>query len=132
TYERTVAFLDDNPGLQTWDDFADFLRARGKEEVPEEVLEYYRPHYERHQAYLRDCEAVRHWAETAFRTLQGKLGTSTASDPRAFRKLFASLAVQESCSTLLFAALDDNLTLARVRAYLRTPEEARDMLARLR
>jgi hypothetical protein len=128
TYEKTVALLEEHPELAAWEDFEVFLKAQGRDRVPEEVLGWYRQHRDRYLAYLEACERLRRWAVQACAELESQLGGRAGKDPAAFRKAFAALAVRRPCAPLLFSALDGRLDLARVRRLVRTPEEAAETL----
>ena len=56
TYARVVEMLDSHPEWRGWADMESHLRALGREQVPEEVLSFYREHYDAFAAYLADCE----------------------------------------------------------------------------
>jgi hypothetical protein len=124
TYDRTVELADSVDGLRSWEELEASLKGAGAEEVPEELLPYYREHYERFAAYLADCERLRQWAEEAAGRLEAELGGRASRDPREFRKAFAARAVSCPHTGLIFAALDSRLDLARVRSYAATPQEA--------
>jgi hypothetical protein len=128
TYERTVAILDANPQLASWPDLEAYLRGQGSESVPEELLPFYRRHYERFAAYLADCERLRDWAARTCAEVQARLGGREGQPPAAFRKAFAALATAYPCSGLLFTAFDGRLDLPRLRKVVRTPDEARRAL----
>jgi hypothetical protein len=130
TYDRTVELAGGAAGLHSWEEVEASLRAAGRAEVPEELLPYYREHYERFAAYLADCERLRQWADEAARRLEAELGGRAGRDPRAFRKAFAARAGGLPHAGLIFAALDGRLDLARVRAYAATPQEAARALRR--
>jgi hypothetical protein len=131
TYERTVAILDVHPQLVRWEDLRAHLQAEGTEQVPEEVLVFYRQHQERFQAYLAGCEQLLQWAQKTCRRLEEQLaGTAERGSP-AFRKAFAALATRQPHAGLLFAALDGRLDLARVRRYVPSAAEVRSVLADL-
>jgi hypothetical protein len=123
--------MDDNPHLRTWQEVEEHLRARGREAMPEEVLDYYRPHYERFAAYLDDCERLLQWAMQQHDELKRQLGGRDSEDPIAFRKRFATLATRYRLSMLLFAALDGRLDRERIRRLLRDPNQARQALSEL-
>jgi hypothetical protein len=124
TYDRTVGLAETEAGLRSWEEVEALLKGAGKEEVPEELLPYYREHYDRFAGYLADCERLRQWAEGAARTLEADLGGRASRDPREFRKAFAARAVSYPHAGLIFAALDGRLDVRRVRAYAPTPQEA--------
>jgi hypothetical protein len=123
TYERLVAIMDGNPHLATWPDVEAFLKAQGCEAVPEEVLTFYRPHYERFTAYLADCDRLREWATQMHNCLERQLG-GRSEDTAGYRKAFAALATRQLYPVLLFAALDGRLDRRRIRQIVRDPEEA--------
>jgi hypothetical protein len=128
TYDKTVALLEAQPQLDTWEAFQTYLEAQGRERVPEELLGFYRAHRERYLAYLADCERLRAWAARAVANLDARLGGRAGKEPAAYRKAFAALAAGRPHAGLLFATLDGRLDLARVRKLIRTPEEAREAL----
>ena len=128
TYERLVALVDANPHLETWPDVEAFLKAQGREAMPEEVLTFYRPQYERFTAYLADCDTLRRWASQVHDTLSQQLGDRCREDAAAYRKAFAALAIRYPYPALLFSTLDGRLDLARVRRIVRDPDEARRAL----
>ncbi len=129
TYERLVALMDANPNLESWADVEAFLKAQGPEEIPEEVLSFYRPHHDRFTAYLADCDSLRRWAAQVHDSLMQELGDQCRKDMAAYRKAFAALATRYPYPALLFSMLDGRLDRARVRRILRDPEEARRALA---
>jgi hypothetical protein len=131
TYDRTVGYLDANPHLTSWDEFEAFLKGLGREAVPEELLPFYRQHYELFRSYLAHCEQMRCWALGVHDELSARLGDREGKGPAAYRKAFAGLAGAYPHSGLIFAALDGRLDLARIRKYFRTAQEARDALAAL-
>jgi hypothetical protein len=127
TYDRLVALVDANPSLASWPDVEAFLKAQGRDAVPEEVLAFYRPHYERFAAYLADCDLLRECAAREFTKLEAQLGGRDGKEPAAYRKAFAALATTCQLPALLFAALDGRLDRALVRRLVRDPDEARRM-----
>jgi putative RNA ligase len=131
TYEKLVALLDDNPHLASWQDVQAFLRGMGREAVPEEVLDFYRPHYERFSAYLIDCERICQWAIEVHAKIDQQLGDQQNQEAAAYRKRFAALATRYSHAALLFAALDGRLDRARLRRLIRDPKQARQILSQL-
>lgn len=131
TYENLVAFMDENLRLKSWTDVEAFLRARGREAVPEEVLPFYRPHYERFAAYLADCERLCQWAMQTHDELDRQLGGRQNQDAAAYRKSFAALATRYRPAALLFAALDGRLDRQRLRRLIRDPKQARQILSEL-
>jgi hypothetical protein len=126
TYERTVEVLDAHPHLGCWAEVQEHLKRQGREAVPEEVLVYYREYYERFLAYRADCERLIAWAGDVHRRLADALRADAGLDPREYRKAFAALATRFPFSSLVFAALDGRLDLAKVRKHVRSPEEARE------
>jgi hypothetical protein len=129
TYEATVAMLDANPQLRGWGELEAHLKEQGRERVPEEVLAFYREHYERFCAYLADLERLRCWAEAACREIDASLGGPAGKDAASYRKAFAARATGSPLPGLLFAQLDGRLDLARLRQSVRSPQEARAALA---
>jgi hypothetical protein len=128
TYDNLAALMDDNPGLKSWEEVQTVLRARGREEMPEEILVLYRPHYERFLAYLADCERLRQWATQTHDELERQLGGCAGKDAKVYRKSFAALAKDYPHANLLFAALDGRLEGERMRRLIRDPDEARQAL----
>lgn len=133
TYARTVEMLDANPHWNGWSDLEAHLRGLGREQVPEEVLGFYREHYDAHAAYLGDCERLRGYAlELAERLLaEAKAEAGDPPAPRLLRKCFAARAVKLPLSALLFAAFDGRLDVAGVRQFARTPAEAREAVGKI-
>src|SRR5579884_1768631 len=131
TYEKLVALLDDNPHLTSWPDVEAFLRGLGREAVPEEVLDFYRPHYEHFSAYLADCERLCQWAMRVYAEIDQQLGGRQDQEAAAYRKRFAALATRYPHAALLFAALDGRLDRARLRRLIRDPKQARQILGHL-
>jgi hypothetical protein len=125
TYERTAELADARPDLTDWPEFEVYLKSLGRDQVPEEVLGYYRPHFERHRSYLADCERLLARALAECAALEEGLGGRTGRPPAEYRKAFAALATKRPLSGLLFAALDGRLDLARVRQAFRSAAEAR-------
>jgi hypothetical protein len=131
TYESLVAVMDANPRLTSWADVEAYLRARGREAVPEEVLAFYRPHYERFAAYLADCERLRQWAMQMHDQFDRQLGGRQGKDAAIYRKRFAALATRSRYANLLFATLDGRLDRDRIRRLIRDPGQARQALSDL-
>jgi hypothetical protein len=129
TYEKTVAILDAHPELVGWAELQAHLQTQGSEQVPEEVLPFYRQHHDRFRAYLADCNRLHQWATETVRTLEVRLSGVGERGSPAYRKAFAALAVGSPHSGLLFAALDGRLDLQRVRRHVPTAAEARAALA---
>jgi hypothetical protein len=129
TYERTVDLIDAHAHVRTWDDLRAVLQEQGRERVPEEVLGYYRQHWERFVAYLADLERLRLWGEQACKTVDQRIGGRAGREPGAYRKAFAAEAVKLPLSSLVFAALDGRLDLPRLRKIFRNEREAREALA---
>jgi len=129
TYDRTVEFLDANPHMRSWADLEGFLQEQGRDRVPEEVLGFYRQHYETFQAYLADLEQLQEWAGRVCAQIDAEIGGPAGKDAGAYRKAFAARATARPLSKLLFAHLDGRLDDARLRKSIRSPEEAREALA---
>ncbi|VTU00042.1 Uncharacterized protein OS=Rhizobium leguminosarum bv. phaseoli CCGM1 GN=RLPCCGM1_p0331 PE=4 SV=1: RNA_lig_T4_1 [Gemmataceae bacterium] len=134
TYPRTAELIDADPRFRDWANFEAHLRGLGREQVPEEVLEFYREHFDAHAAYLADCEVLREWGlEIASRLLaDAKAEAGAGADPRVLRKCFAARAVKFPLRPLLFAAFDNALDLAAVRKIAANPNEAREAVAKIR
>lgn len=126
TYERTVEMLDARTNIRTWDDFKAVLQEQGRDRVPEEVLLFYREHWERFQAYLADLERLHQWALAECDRIDASIGGKAGRSPGEYRKLFAARAVGLPYSGLLFAALDGRLDQERLRKAVRTDTEARE------
>jgi hypothetical protein len=133
TYARTVEMIAAHPEWTGWADCEAHLRAQGREQVPEEVLGFYREHYDAYTAYLADCDRLRAWAaEVAARLLaEAKAEAGDPAAPRLLRKCFAARAVKLPLKALLFAAFDGRLTIAAVREVVRTPDEAKEAVGML-
>lgn len=128
TYEATVAMLEEQR-LTTWPQLEAYLREQGRERVPEEVLAFYKEHFDRHADYLAARDRVLDWARRMYAEIVTQLGA--CEDAKAYRKNYAALASQRPHSGLLFAALDGQLDGARVRRVFREPQEALQALAEL-
>ena len=128
TYESLVALMSDNSHLESWQDVEAFLKAHGREEVPEEVLGFYQQHHERFTAYLADCERLRQWATQVHDEIDRQLGGRHDKDAATYRKSYAALATRYRHATLLFAALDGRLDRDRIRRLIRDAEQARQTL----
>jgi hypothetical protein len=130
TYERTVELIDAHPEATSWEGLRAVLQAEGKDRVPEEVLGYYRQHWEHFQSYLADLERLRQWAEQARAEVDARVGGREGRDASAYRKAFAAEAVQLPLplSALVFASLDRRLDLARLRKSVRNDREVREAL----
>ena len=128
TYESLVALMDDNPHLTSWQEVEAFLKARGREAVPEEVLSFYRRHYQRFTAYLDDCERLRQWALQVHDQIGRRLGGRNGKDAASYRKSYAALATRYRHAALLFAALDGRLDRDRLRRLIRVAGQARQAL----
>jgi hypothetical protein len=131
TYENLVSLLDANPQLTGWEEVEAHLRARGREEVPEEILASYRRHYEQFNAYLAECERLRQWALQVHGELDRQLGGRHGPSANTYRKRFAALATRYPYATLLFAVLDGRLDRARIRRVIRDPKQVRQALSDL-
>jgi hypothetical protein len=128
TYDTTVGFVEQQQ-LTTWPQLEAFLKEQGRERVPEEVLLFYKEHFDRYTAYLADCDRVLDWARWTHAEIMAQVGEAT--DAKAYRKSYAALASKRPYSGLLFAALDSQLDRQRVRKLLREPKEATQALADL-
>jgi hypothetical protein len=133
TYARTAEMLDAEPQFREWPKFEAHLRGLGREQVPEEVLGFYREHFDVHAAYLADCERLRAWgAETAAKLLvEAKAEAGNPLDPRLLRKCFAARAAKLPLRPLLFAAFDGALDEATVRKIASSPSEAKEAIAKI-
>jgi hypothetical protein len=123
TYERTVEMLDANPQIRTWEDLKGLLQAQGRDHVPEEVLIYYREHWECFQRYLAGLERLRQWALAEYSRLDAEIGGKEGRTLGAYRKQFAAKALGSAYSGLLFTALDGRLDLTRLRKVVRSDAE---------
>ena len=129
TYDRTLEMIDQGR-ITEWESLRDHLQEQGRSRVPEEILGFYRAHWDRFQAYLADLARLRAWAEGRREALSEAV--RVAGQPaHEFRKAFAARAVGEPSSALVFAALDDRLDTPRLRKIVRSPEEAAEMLGKL-
>jgi hypothetical protein len=128
TYESLVTLMDDNPHLESWDDVEAVLKGRGREAVPEEVLSFYRRHYEHFMAYLGDCERLRRWAMQRHDEIDRQLGGGHDKESPSYRKSYAALATRSPYANLLFAALDGRLDRDRLRRLIRDAEQAQQAL----
>jgi hypothetical protein len=126
TYDRVVEMVDAHPEWRAWADMEAHLLSLGRESVPEEVLGFYREHYDAFAAYRADCAVLLARAsELAARAKAEAEADAGSSDARAVRKCFAARVAGLPLKPLLFAAFDDRLSEATVRAFARTPDEAR-------
>jgi hypothetical protein len=126
TYDRVAELVYAHPEWRGWADCEAHLLALGRESVPEEVLGFYREHFDAFAAYRADCEVLRARAsEVAARVKAEAEAEVGSSDPRAVRKCFAARVAGLPLKPLLFAAFDGRLSEATVRAFARTPEDAR-------
>jgi hypothetical protein len=131
TYPRTVEMMDTH-GLRTWPELEAHLRNLGREQVPEEVLAFYREHYDLHARYLSDCERLRSWGVQSAAAVRVEAVTAVGdADPRALRKAFAERVKTHPLRALLFAAYDGRLTTDVMRTIARTPTEAVELATRL-
>lgn len=130
TYPRVVEMIDAHPEWKDWSDMESHLRSLGREKVPEEVLGFYREHYDAFSAYIADCERLRAWAkELAARVrIEAEAEAGTGND-RLLRKCFAARAIKLPHKALLFAAFDERLDVATVRQFASTPDEAKEAVA---
>ena len=132
TYPRVVEMIDAHPGWKGWPDMDAHLRSLGREHVPEEVLGFYREHYDAFAAYLADCERLRAWAaESAARVRVEAEAEAGVGNDRLLRKCFAARAVKLPLKPLVFAAFDGRLDIAAVRQLARTPDEAKEAVLRI-
>lgn len=131
TYERTLELIDARPTVQTWDDLRAVLQEQGNERVPEEVLGFYREHWQRYQAYLAALDRLRRWAEAERGRIDAAIGGRAERTPADYRKAFAAQAVTTAHPALVFAALDDRLDTPRLRKIVRDDGEAHTLLNRL-
>jgi hypothetical protein len=131
TYDNLAALMNDNPHLVSWQEVAALLRQRGRDAVPEEVLAYYRPHYERFRAYLADCARLCQWALDMSAQVERQLGGRAGKDAAAYRKSFAAVVKSSRHAKLLFAALDGRLNRDYVRRWIGGPEQVRQALVHL-
>jgi hypothetical protein len=131
TYGRTVEMMDAH-ALATWPELEAHLRGLGREQVPEEVLAFYREHYDAHARYLADCARLADWGNaTAAGLLRDAAAEAGSEDRRALRKAFAARAARYPLRPLLFAAFDGRLTAQTVREVARTPDEAAELVAQI-
>jgi hypothetical protein len=130
TYDRTVEFIDAHGPVETWDRLREMLQVEGRSRVPEEVLGFYRAHWDRFAAYLADLARLRAWAEARRESISEAVRVA-GQTPGEFRKAFALRAVAERVPALVFAALDGRLDAARLRKIASKPEEAAEMLEKL-
>lgn len=131
TYERTVELIDSRPAVRTWDDLRAVLQEQGRERVPEEILDFYRAHWQRFEQYLHDLAWLGRWAEAEVARIDSAIGGRAGRDPGAYRKAFAARAVQTAHPALLFAALDGRIDAPRLRKIIRDDTEARALRTRL-
>ncbi len=129
TYARAAAILDAHPELTTWETFAAHLQSLGSDVVPEEILAYYRPHFDRYWAYVKTCERLRVWAVEKQAEVAATLDPALSRGTPAHRKAFAAQVVGKPGKALLFAALDGRLDLAAVRRMACDLDAARKQLA---
>jgi hypothetical protein len=132
TYDAVLAILKEHPEIAAWSDLEAHLRGLGREAVPEEILPFYRPHFEHYHAFRTTCEAVRVEAHRILDDLKKRMPADAEPGTSAYRKAFAALAVPTPFSALLFKALDGQLDLDRVCLHLRSLDEAREKLTQLR
>lgn len=134
TYARTAEMIDSDARFRDWGFFESHLRGLGREQVPEEVLDFYREHFDVHSAYLADCETLRAWGvATAAKVLEeARPEAGEPVEPRLLRKCFAARAVKFPLRPLLFAAFDGALDEATVRKIASSPAEAKEAVAKIR
>jgi len=126
TYARTVEMIDAHPEWQGWPDLERQLQSLGSDRVPEEVLAYYREHYDAFQTYLIDIESLMAHSIVGAAKLRAEIGETP--DLRLMRKQFAERATKQRLAGLLFAGFDGRLSRAVVRRMFSTPEAARTAL----
>lgn len=131
TYQRTVEFLDARPHVLTWEDLESALQEEGRDRVPEEVLAFYRQHWDRHQRYLADLERLREWALQECSRIHGEIGGQAGSHAAEQRKRFAEKAKATPFPGLLFALLDGRLDTPRLRKMVATERDVAQALLRL-
>jgi hypothetical protein len=117
--------------VRTWEDLRAVLQEQGNDRVPEEVLVFYRQHFERFGNYLNDLERLRSWALAKCQEIDSEIGGRSGQEPGAYRKAFAAKAVGLPLPGLVFAALDGRLDIPRLRNAIRSEAEAREALAAL-
>jgi len=132
TYERTLEVIDSNPDVETWEHLEAALQKEGSDRVPEEVLVFYRQHWERFRAYLADLDRLRTWAEATRDAIDARLGGRAGKGPGEYRRAFAAEAKNLTYSGLVFAALDGKLDVARLRKAVRDDREAREAIEALK
>ncbi|HEV3439649.1 MAG TPA: hypothetical protein VG122_19955 [Gemmata sp.] len=133
TYAKTMEMVEAHPEWTGWADMELHLRGLGREQVPEEVLEFYREHYDTHAGYLADCERLRTWAHDLAAKVLAEVRAEAGDPlvPRLLRKAFAARVVKLPLSALLFAAFDGRLDVAGVRQFARNPGEAREAVGKI-
>jgi hypothetical protein len=133
TYSKTVEMIDAHPEWTSWVDLEWHLRSLGREQVPEEVMEFYKEHHDTYTGYLADCQHLQSWALThAGRLLQElRVDGDYPQERRLLRKAFAARALKLPFSALLFSAFDGRLDLSGVRQFARTPAEARESVKKI-
>jgi hypothetical protein len=132
TYERTVEFIDANPHVRSWNDLEAVLQKQGSDRIPEEVLVFYRQHYDRFRAYLADLDRLRAWAESMRDAIAIRVGGRAGREPGEYRRVFANEAKSLPYAGLVFAALDGRLDQARLRKAVRDDREAREAIEALK
>ncbi len=123
TYARTVEVID-AAKAETWDQLKAALQEQGRGLVPEEVLVFYKEHWDAWEAYLADLSRLAAWAAARRADIEAITGGGD-------RKAYAAEAMRRRHPGLLFAALDGRLDRARMRKMIPTPEDARAALAGL-
>lgn len=131
SYGRAEEILTDHPDLRTWEGFEAHLRGLGRDVVPEEILPYYRPHFERYWAYVGVCEQIQAWAQARLREVMATLDPTLVPGTPAHRKAFAVAVAGKPGMPLLFSALDGRLDLVATRRIARDLDEARALLTQL-
>jgi hypothetical protein len=128
TYDRSVEVIDAHPEWKTGSEMEEWLKNQGREDVPEEILDEYRKHWERFQAYLGKLDQLRSWGVATVAQLERELGGRAGRPPADFRKAFAQLAKERPNAKLLFAALDGKTDVSRLRIMFSNDEEADEAL----
>ncbi|MBP3953979.1 hypothetical protein J8F10_01515 [Gemmata sp. G18] len=132
TYDRTVEMIDAHPHWTGWADVEAHLRSLGREQVPEEVLGFYREHYDVFAEYIANCTRLRDWGLAVGAVVRKEAEAEAGpGNDRLLRKCFAARAVKMPLKPLLFAAFDGRLDVAAVRQIARTLAEAKDAVATL-